>query len=260
MRLGFKQRDGATVLADLYQQGSARVKLPRVERGEPQTGVLINTAGGLTGGDVQSVSVTWERGTRAVVTSQAAEKVYRARDGAARVDVTLNVGQDAQAEWLPQEAILFDRSALTRRTIVTLAPGACFLGVEMLVFGRAAHGETMRQGRVRDTWLIRRGNVPIYADVLALDGAVADRLDRPALGGGARALASLVMVAPDVAALLDPARAALANAGTTAAASVLDGVLVARVAAPDGASLRGTILGLLNVLRCGRPVPKVWRC
>ena len=46
----FSAPDGKTRLTDLYQSGSAKVRLPKVYD-TPATAVLINTAGGLTGGD-----------------------------------------------------------------------------------------------------------------------------------------------------------------------------------------------------------------
>ncbi len=45
------------------------------------TAVLLNTAGGLTGGDRFSVSATAADGSRLTLTTQAAERVYRALPG-----------------------------------------------------------------------------------------------------------------------------------------------------------------------------------
>ena len=47
---------GRTRVERLYQQGAAKIRLPRSEA-DPLEAVLINTAGGLTGGD----RIAWER-------------------------------------------------------------------------------------------------------------------------------------------------------------------------------------------------------
>ena len=59
--------------------------------------VALNTAGGLTDGAELVTSVEWRKHTRAVVTSQAAERIYRSRDGNARIETTLTVDKDQQS-------------------------------------------------------------------------------------------------------------------------------------------------------------------
>ena len=122
----------------------------------------------------------------------------------------LSVGAGAAAEWLPQETILFDRCALDRRLDIDLAADAWFLGVEMLVFGRAAMGETVRQACLRDLIRVRRGGDLLLHDAIRLDGAVDGLLAASGDRRGARAMATLVYVAPDAEALLAPVRQALA--------------------------------------------------
>jgi urease accessory protein len=158
--------------------------------------------------------------------------------------------------WLPQETILFDRCALDRRLHVELAADAWFLGVESLVFGRAAMGESVALASLRDVIQVRRAGRLLLHDAIRLDGAVAATLQRAAIADGARAVATLVHVAPDTDAALDTVRDALPNGG----ASAWDGMLVVRVLAADGASLRTAVVAALHVLRAGRPLPRVWNC
>jgi urease accessory protein len=258
--LGFKRRGGLTVLDTLFQEGCAKVRFPRQEGGALPGAVLLNTAGGLTGGDRLVQSVRWGDGTAATVAGQAAERIYRSLGDAAVIETRLSVGADAVAEWLPQETILFDRARLDRDLQIDLQADAEFLGVEAIVFGRTAMGETVRQGTLRDAWRIRRDGRLVYADALAVDGDPAAVLDRPGLGRGARAVATLLFVAPAAATLIDPLRAALAGAQGLAGASAWNGLLVARFAAPDGAVLRRDLISALGVLRAGRPLPRVWQC
>ena len=81
-----------------------------------------------------------------------------------------------------------------------------------------------------------------------------------AIAGGARAMATLVHVAPDAETALDGVRAALADTMGEAGASAWNGMLVARILAADAAVLRRAVIAALQVLRGGRPLPRVWLC
>lgn len=204
-------------------------------------------------------TITAGPNTQATIASQAAERFYRALPGAtAAVNTHLHIAPNAALEWLPQEAILFDNCALRRQLTVHLAEDAWFLGVESLVFGRTAMGETVHQAQLRDLIQLRHGNRLILHDAIRLDGPAQSVLDRPATGNGARAVATIIHAAPNAGTHLDALRHALQ--GHEAGASAWDGMLVARIAAQDGACLRRAVVAGLNVLRAGRPLPRVWEC
>lgn len=264
LRLSFKRRGGATVLDGLRQDGCLKARFPRMEHDAWAGAITLNSSGGVAGGDRLSTSVTAGPGTRATVASQAAERFYRALPGAApaRVDTALHIAPGSALEWLPQEAILFDRCALRRRLTIDLAPDSWFLGVEQLVFGRAAMGETVHEARVHDLIQLRRDGRLSLHDAIRIDGPVQALLDRRATGGSARAVATLVHAARDAETRLDPLRVALAgyDAGCEAGASAWDGLLVVRIVAADGACLRAAVVAGLDVLREGRPLPRVWQC
>ncbi len=251
--------DGRFRPTTIYQSGSAKIRLPRDRAGAPFEGVLLNTAGGVTGGDRLAYEVAVGEAAEAVVTTQAAERVYRRSEGVARIDTTLAVGAGGRLDWLPQETILFDRSALSRRLTADIAADATLLAVEPLVLGRAAMGETIRTVFARDVWRIRRDGVLVFADALRLDGDSEMIMKGGATGAGARAMATLVLVAPDAEARLDTVRAALENARGEAGASAWNGMLVARFLAPGGQALRADLMMLIETLR-GAPMPRVWHC
>ena len=148
-RVVFKRRDEATVLQDLYQQGCCKVRFPRIDPGEPLQAVLLNTAGGLTDGDHVRQTVTWRENTHAIVTTQAAERIYRSRGEMAVVHNALEVRAGARAIWLPQETILFEGSRLERHWRADLAPDAMLFAAETWTLGRAAMGETVGAPRSR---------------------------------------------------------------------------------------------------------------
>jgi urease accessory protein len=259
LRLSFKRRGDATVLDGLRQDGCLKARFPRVDPPAWHGAVTLNSAGGVAGGDRLATCITAGAGTQATVASQAAERVYRALPGAvSAVATTLHVEQGAALEWLPQETILFDRCALRRTLDVHLAQDAWFLGVESLVFGRTAMDEEVQGAAIHDRIAVRRAGRLVLHDAIRLEGPVASLLQRPAIGRGARAVATLIHAGPDAAAMLDRLREALVVA--EAGASVVDGLLVARIVAPTGAALRRAVVAGLNILRGGRTLPRVWLC
>jgi len=258
LRLAVGAHLGRTRLARLYQEGSAKARLPRAFRDDLEA-VLINTAGGLTGGDDMAAEVTVADGAALTLTSQACEKIYRAVDGVARVTTRVALGAGARLDWLPQETILFDGAGLSRAFEAEMAADARLLAVESFVFGRAARGEVVARGSLRDRWRVRRAGRLVFADELRLEGGIAEALARPAVAAGGRALATLLLVAPDAQACLGAARAALGkHGGVAGGASAFDGRLVARMVAPDGQDLRRALVALLAALRGGAALPRVW--
>ena len=258
--MSFACVDAKTALFRSFQSGCLRLRVPRRMEGDRPCAVLINTSGGLAEGDRLSQRIAWEKGSRAVVSTQAAEKVYRALATGCEIETRIDVAAGAEAEWLPQETILFDRARLRRDTQVSLGADASFLGVEAIVLGRTAMAEHMREGALRDSLRIRREGKLIYADVLALDGAIDALMSRRAIGNGGCAMAVILHVAEKAAALLDPLRQALEQAGGLVAASCWNGILAVRMLAPEGATLRRDLIAALAVLRGGRPLPRVWSC
>ncbi len=259
----FRFADGATRLERLYQEGQAKIRLPKPYGEEPPTAVLINTAGGIAGGDHIAYAARFGAGTRAVVTSQAAERVYRSsqtdggRDGV--IETRLEIDAGARAEWLPQETILFDRARLSRSLDIEMAADASLLAVESIVFGRTAMGEEVESCRLADRWRVRRGGRLVFADALRLDGAAREILAGSATGAGARAVATVLWIDAGVEARVDDVRAVLATASGEAGASAFDGMLVARLAAADPTRLRADLVRLLLHIREAE-LPRVWSC
>jgi urease accessory protein len=246
---------GQVRLVDLRQQGSAKAILPRV--GAVPEVVFLNTSGGLTGGDRLSYAVGLGDGVTATATTQTAERAYRSSGGAARVEVALDVGAGGWIDWLPQETILFDASALERRTRIDLGEGAGCISLEAVVLGRHAMGEVVERLAFRDRREIRRAGRLVHLEPLVMDtGALAAG---QAVLGGARCFASLVMVGDGVADALEPLRRVLDEAGVVAAATAYDGRLVCRVMAQEGWPLRRQLARAISVLRRGAVLPRVWQ-
>ncbi|MBO6521095.1 MAG: urease accessory protein UreD [Rhodospirillales bacterium] len=257
----FKRRDDRTVLDRLHQSGSFKVRLPRLDPGQSPEAVLLNTAGGLTGGDTLSFEGEIATGCEAVFTTQASERAYRALSGDAVVTNHLKSAAGSTLAWLPQETILFDGARLKRSFDVDLEGDAALLAHESVVFGRAAMGEKMTRGAFSDIWRIRRDGRLIHADALRVDGPVADILGDAATLNGAHAMATILYTAADAAERLDAVRDiidGLSPAIGISGASAWSEKLVIRAVATSGANLRRIVEPLISGLRGGKPMPRVW--
>lgn len=247
---------GKTRLQVLRQSGSLKLVFPQTHRTDAEV-VLVNTAGGITGGDRFSLDINVQDGAKLTLTTQAAERAYRAQPGEiGSVQTKLTVADGGCLNWLPQELILYDRCALRRRLEISLGPAARLLMVEPLVFGRAAMPERLDDIFFQDRITIWQAGKPLYIDGIDLGGDAAAHLARRALANGAGALASVVMVAPDVEIYLPKLRALLP---ATAGASLLrPGVLVIRQLATEGFALRRALIPMLEHLS-NHILPTSWR-
>lgn len=260
-RLGVKVVGTRTRIDRLFQEGAAKIRLPHVV-GEGLEAVLINTAGGLTGGDRISWALDLAAGARVSATTQACEKTYRAEPGThAEVAIRLALGQGASLSWLPQETILFDRAALRRSIEVEMEAGARLLVVEPVVFGRLAMGESVEDGAFRDRWRIRHCGRLVHAEEFAIGGAIGETLAEAAVTRGGFAAATLLLVADDAAVRLDAVRASLGDAGAASAWAVgtgSPGKLLARIVAADGYALRKVLVPVIRLLAGKAGLPRIW--
>ncbi|MEM5473820.1 urease accessory protein UreD [Hoeflea sp. AS60] len=266
-RLSVKRSAGESRIDRLFQEGSARIRIPRVPPGSPLEAVLINTAGGLTGGD--RMDWTFEAGEGAAMTlaTQACEKTYKAHGTSeAQVMVKLKLNPESSLAWLPQETILFDRARLTRSIDVDMAEGSRLLMVEPVVFGRLAMKESVTEGHFRDRWRIVKEGHLLHAEDMRLGPDIAGTLARMAVAGGGLAMATVLMIAPEAEGRLADARKLIGDLG---GASFLlssspdgkkpeTGKLLARIVARDSYELRKVLVPLIRLLNPLGGMPKVW--
>ena len=250
-------REGRSVVADLSERDGYKVRFPRGTI-HPEA-VIINTGGGLAGGDMVRQSVAIDDGGEATVTTQASERVYRALAGSeTAVDVRLSLGEGARLAWLPQETILFDAARLRRSIEVEMAASARLLLVETVIFGRTAMGETVRTGLLRDRWRIRRSSKLVFAETVRLDGAIAETLAATPIAAGAHVVSTLLAVRPDADDLLGAVRSALDGVECDAGASAWGGMLVVRALGRSSEGLRRMLERVIPLIS-GAPLPRVWQ-
>ena len=253
--LAVRAGSGLTRRARVREDGSLRVRCPGPPSAELEA-VIVNTAGGIAGGDRLMLDITAEAGARLLVTTAAAEKVYRTLEAAASIDVKLRLGAGSSLAWLPQETILFDRARLERAIEVDLADDARLLMAEAIVFGRTGMGEAVNEAFLFDRWRLRRGGQLVHAEATRLDGAVARKLAQPAVANGGIAVATVLVMPADettIAGVRGLGRELHGEAG----ASAWNGLALVRLCAADGEALRHDLLAVLAAVRRA-PLPRLW--
>jgi urease accessory protein len=247
--------DGVTRRGSLHESGSLRVRFPSPED-EGLSAVFVNTAGGVAGGDHFDIAISAGERARLTLTTAAAEKVYRAPDAPARLDISLKAASGAHIAWLPQETILFDRAKIARRIDIDLAEDASLLLCEIVVFGRAAMGERMQQGEFIDRWRLRRGGRLVFAETVRLDGDIGAKLAKPAVAKGGVAIGTALIVPGDEA-VVERIREASESFGGEVGISAWNGFAMARFCAQDAGRLRADMMAVLG-RASSSPLPRLW--
>jgi urease accessory protein len=239
------ERDGIAVMREA---GSAKCRIPR----GTSEAILINTSGGLAGGDTVDIRAEVGLGAALTMTSQTAERVYRTLGPPASVSVSLKAAAGSTLLWMPQETILFEGSALNRKLDIELAEDATLVAVETMVFGRTEMGEVVQHVSVEDQWRVRQGGQLLHAEAFKLGPTWTSST---ATFAENRATATLLIVSPHAEQLLDKLRAVLSPQD---GASAWNGKLVARLLARDGFHLRKTLIQALCVCVGRERLPKYW--
>jgi urease accessory protein len=254
VRFDVHARDGVTRRGILHESGSLRVRFPSPED-EGLSGVFVNTAGGVAGGDRFDIEIAAADGAKLTLTTAAAEKVYRAPGQAAELNIALKVAAGAHLGWLPQETILFDRARVRRRFDIDLDATASLLLCEIVVFGRTAMGERMEQGEFVDRWRLRRGGKLVFAETVRLDGNIGAKLARSAMARGGAAIGTALIVPGDEV-LIERLREASESFAGEVGISAWNGFAMARFCAQDAARLRSDMMTVLA--RTGAALPRLW--
>jgi len=164
--LGFAARaDGGTILAARAHRGPLVVQRAFYPEGPSVAHTyVLHPPGGLVGGDRLALSVSVAARAHALLTTPAATKAYRSSGATSSQTQAFTVATGATLEWLPQEIILHDGAALDLTTTVDLAPGARFIGLDMVCFGLPARAETFATGRMRQRIHIERAGRPVFIE------------------------------------------------------------------------------------------------
>ena len=260
--LGSSQR--GTRVMDVYQKSPLRVLFPRTSGERVEEAVLLNTSGGVAGGDRLETNVTATEDASIAITTQAAEKVYRALGESAQITTNLKVRDAAKLAWLPQQTIVFDRARLSRETQVEVTSGTELLALEWLILGRAAYGERLSVGNIIERWRIVKDRRLVWADSFRVTDEVLPHLGRKALLSDCSALATLVYFGTNLGTPLELVRDLAPSLHCHCAATLVGGLMVGRFAAPNSHDLKTALRSVLQQFNRFLPgpfqVPKMWSC
>jgi urease accessory protein len=260
-----RSKDGKNEIVDLFQQSPLRVIFPRIDGGAAKEAVLINTGGGIAGGDRLECGVTAMASASIAVTSQTAERVYRALDQPARISTKLKVGGGAKLAWFPHETIVFNWARFHRETEVEISSGSELLALEWLVFGRTAYGEQMVGGEIRESWRVKKEGRLIWADTLHIGEEVFPHLNRKALLSNCKAIATLIYFGHELDKRLELLREISRSLDCRCAATSVANLIIVRLAAEESWNLKRALRALLEQLgpEFGDGpfrIPRMWLC
>ncbi len=261
IQLGFEARAGRTLLAHRARFGPLAVQRPFYPEGDLCHVYLLHPPGGVAGGDRLSIRAGTASGAAALITTPGAGKFYRSAGPRAEQTVHLSVAEGASLEWLPQENILYPGADLRMETRIELAPGARFFGWETHCLGLPANGERFDTGHADIGCRVERDGRPLLIERLSIGGE--RDLAGPAGLRGQPVVGTLYATCEDEA-LLQTCCNRLQETALDAGATLLDGLLVARLLAPTTAAVRACFVDLWRLLRpgvLGREAvePRIWR-
>ena len=243
-------------LEELYQSGCAKLMLPKTY-GDMTEAVMLNTSGGITGGDRLNVKIQVENGA-AVATTQTAERLYRSITEPAKIEIMLRADNAATLHWLPQETIIFDGAELDRTICLDMSADSKCLLAETIVMGREAMGVDIRVCHFTDNWRLYREGQLFHAESLRLTDRVAEIMAVPAGGNGARLLSTILYAGFDAEQMAGLLTSVVETCSSKCAMSYWNDRLVIRLMSPHPRFARVDIKELLCALS-GQPPPRVWQ-
>ncbi|MDB5549122.1 MAG: Urease accessory protein UreD, partial [Tardiphaga sp.] len=138
---------------------------------------------------------------------------------------------------------------------IDLADTASLLLGEIIIFGRAAMGETVTRGALVDRWRLRRGGRLVFAETVRLGENVGATLARRAVANGGVAIGT-VLIVPGDEALVTRVRETSGAMGCEVGISAWNGFALARFCAQDAAKLRVAMIAVLRA--AGASLPRLW--
>lgn len=264
LSLAFERRGMRTVLSSRRHDGPLLVQKPLYPEGDGVCQIIVvHPPGGIVGGDQLEMIARAQTDAHTLLTTPGAAKWYRSAGPWASQRLQLSVDAGACVEWLPQESIVFDGALAELRTDVQLSGDACYIGWEILCFGRAGSGERFTKGEFRARTSIQRDGKALWLERAQIEGGGA-ALDSLVVMNGQSVAGTLVAASPrvnhDVLNLCREARPLAGTGGVTA----MPGLLIGRYLGGSSEAAKNYLIRLWRVLRpalIGRDAsePRIWR-
>ncbi len=247
--------------------GPLRVQRPFFPEGREVLHVYpIHPPGGVVGGDCLETHLRVSESAHALVTTPAAQKIYRSASLPSELTTELILEGDARAEWLPMETIVFDGARARSRSVIHLGDRARYIGWEIVCFGRPAAGSRFASGLFLSSLEVFRCDRPLLVENTRVEGGCSV-LDSSWGYAGYPISATWLCVASDTQVLDGVTRqlGAMRLVGSTlrAAATRLDGSVILRIQSESVEAARRLLIESWvqsRPLVMGRPAcpPRIW--
>tara|TARA_A100001011_G_C14232161_1_gene809345 strand:- start:102 stop:1061 length:960 start_codon:yes stop_codon:yes gene_type:complete len=221
--------------------------------------IIINTAGGLTSGDLNLNSLQIGSDISLNITTQSMEKIYNCKNLLAHAYTNIIVGPNSSISWMPLETIFFNGGKLRRRINIDLKTNSNFLGIETLIFGRKAMGEIVNSGELDDAWQIYKDNKLLYSDFNKIKGNINKKIFKSFVLKGNNIFCNIVYTGKKIR-IYEKKILSYANKSKYfLGASVVNGVLLLKILAKDIMDIRDFLNDLIEIFGKNFNLPKIWR-
>jgi len=261
--LRFEHRGSRTVLAHRKHAGPLVVQKPFYPEGPVCHVYIIHPPGGVVGGDKLTINVSSHEQAHTLITTPAANKFYRSSGPMAQLHQRLSMTSNAVVEWLPQETILFNGSAVHSNTRVELNTDSTFIGWEITCLGRPASGEQFTRGLFRQQFELWKQRQPLVVERTLLQGG--QPVLHSAWGLQSFTVTATLIAYPADNALLDMARCAIvADDETLCSATLLQEVLICRYLGHHAEQAKAVFTMLWSAIRPAllkrnSCIPRIWK-
>lgn len=123
--------------------------------------VLVHPPSGLVGGDELHIQLNVQTGAHALITTPGATRFYGSDGLTAKQTVHARVAADASLEWLPLEALAYNRCQAHNQVVFQLDPGSRLMAWDVTALGLPhaeqpfAEGQFQQHLEITGTWLER---------------------------------------------------------------------------------------------------------
>ena len=264
LELGFERRTDRTVLARRRHDGPLVVQKPLYPEGDAVChAIVVHPPAGIVGGDVLDCRVQLDAGAEVLLTTPGAGKWYRSAGPRAQQRLAFDVAAGACLEWLPQETIIFEGARAALESDIRLAPGARYIGWEILCLGRTGSGERFTRGECALRSRLRIGQRSVWLEQGRIEAGGTRMRARAGLGGHSVSGTLIAAGAPIDDALLAACRTLVPGTGL-GAVTRLPEIFVARILGDSSEAAKRYFTQLWALLRprvTGRDAvePRIWR-
>lgn len=164
--------DDKTHLKQLAFTGPLRIQRPFYPEGGVCHLYILHPPGGLVSGDQLKIQAQCVANSQTLLTTPSAGKIYgRDSDGVAQgQSVWLQLTDNAECEWLPQETIVYRDANAHLDTCIELDNDSRFIGWDLVCLGRPAAAEVFNKGTLSQHIRLWRNGRLLLNERLQLEG------------------------------------------------------------------------------------------